>query len=89
MSTDDRAAFVEGVRPKPERAELAGPGPIQLHRRLEVPDVERRPRLALGRVESCRSLSPEDRSRPTLPPDHCVPAPPARRVSFVTLLQSA
>jgi hypothetical protein len=61
MPAEDLAACIEELRGRLDRGELAGLGPIQLYKWHEVPDVERRVRLALGWVEYFRTLSPEER----------------------------
>ena len=58
MAADELAAWIEELRGRLERGELAGLGPIWLYEWLEAPDVEHWACAALHRVDYFRALSP-------------------------------
>jgi hypothetical protein len=63
MRRDELAAFIEALRGRLERGELADHPPLRLLPEIELPEVERAVRAMPRQVDSFRALTPAERRR--------------------------
>ncbi len=61
MTGDELALWIEDLRGRLDRGELADHPPLRLLPEIELPDVEGAVRAMLREVESYRALTPEER----------------------------
>jgi hypothetical protein len=61
MSRDELRAWIEDLRGRLERGELANHPPIELHPWSRIVEVERFVRATLASVDSWRAMPPEQR----------------------------